>query len=67
MGSFGSIFGYEDGGPVGMFLGGDPQAYGDERGKQDRMAGGTTNLRDTSRRVVRGKKSYDGSRSGVKS
>ena len=50
MGGLGSIFGYEDGGPVGMFLGGDPRAYGDERGRQDtsetarERVGGTTNV-----------------------
>jgi len=43
---------FEDGGPVGMFLGGDPQAYGEERGRQDtsetarerQLVGGTTNV-----------------------
>ena len=41
---------FEDGGPVGMFLGGDPQAYGEERGRQDtsetarERVGGTTNV-----------------------
>jgi len=43
---------FEDGGPVGMFLGGDPQAYGEERGRQDtsetaqerQRVGGTTNV-----------------------
>ena len=57
----GSIFGYEDGGPVGMFLGGDPRAYGDERGRQDtsetarERVGGTTNVfeGDSSRREER--------------
>jgi len=50
MGGLGSIFGYEDGGPVGMFLGGDPRAYGDERGRQDtsetarERVGGTSNV-----------------------
>ena len=61
MGGLGSIFGYEDGGPVGMFLGGDPRAYGDERGRQDtsetarERVGGTTNVfeGDSSRREER--------------
>ena len=43
---------FEDGGPVRMFMGGDPQAYGDERGRQDtsetaqerQRVGGTTNV-----------------------
>ena len=43
---------FEDGGPVRMFMGGDPQAYGEERGRQDtsetarerQRVGGTTNV-----------------------